>query len=649
MNQSCWAHAVLTASVFENDRPKLTICRGSASIHHTESRCTRQRFHPLSLAHRRYRAPRPFAWHPLWARYENQYRRWSSEDLRILDDHINVFGRGVPNLMISLFKPISNARDNTSPPECSGAQIDRAGVRGNKCTGSPAGVRRGSENGISIWKVAAFWASKDHSFLDSSHAHPLRAHTPARGHCQARLAFSCNESANMALRYTLDELRRYIQGYVPYRSCNSPSVASLPCFGRLFMHDASSSTRESSCSLQPIETKSCYLQPLHREPEQPARCSQPLDDWRWSDISGITCTHEVDITVEDILSDSPVSKTTCEDSVISNVTDRSPKAFYAFPSPVDTSHIDSGARVDASDAAASKISIDTASAVAYKDNQTLNASHVSAPASLAIFADSIPACIKRKLEPPPILFWLRSRLATEGECTVPTVLTVGWWQAILMRVLPLNSNSTTVNYRLPPETLTSYSKSASCWREILNKNPSADQVNRVCDDYRLVYLRTTDVLNVRKLKSSLRRHWLYRSSGILAIFPFATNLWEILVARNYVDRFIECAEACDCVVEEFIHPKNPVGHPSDFSNSFESCVRARERLIARASIAQLASDDNELALYAAAIYRDLVKLYRCYDAYNTIVSILLAMNQPAYSPGWSCIIGFSQYPTKDAT
>jgi len=307
--------------------------------------------------------------------------------------------------------------------------------------------------------------------------------------------------------------------------------------------------------------------------------------------------------------------------------------------------MDSGARPDA---AASKISIDTASTVPCEENQALNASHVSASASLAIFADSIPAYVEGRLVPPPILFWLRSRLATEGEYPVPTVLTVGWWQPILMRILPLNSKSTIVNYRLHPKPSTSYSKSASWWRGISTKNPSADQLNWVCGGYRLVYLRTTDVLDVVELKSSLRKHWLYRSYRILAMFPFATNLWEILVERDYVDRFIECAKACDYVVEEFVRPGNPVGHLSNFRNPFESCLRARERLIARASIAQLGSSDNELASCAATIYRDLVKLYRCHNAYNTVVSILLATNQPAYSPGWSCIIGFSQYPTNDA-
>ena len=389
-------------------------------------------------------------------------------------------------------------------------------------------------------------------------------------------------------------------------------------------------------------------QPLHREPEQPARYSQPLDDWRWSDISAITCTYEVDVTVEDITSDPPASKTTCEVSVISDATDHSPNALHASPSPVNASHIDSGARPDALDSAASKISIDTARTVPCEDDQALNASHVSASASLAIFADSIPACIGGRLVPPPVLFWLRSRLATEGECSVPTVLTVGWWQPIPMRILLLNSKSTIVNYRLHPKPLTSYSKSASWWRGISTRNPSADQLNRVCGDYRLVYLRTTDLLNVSELKLSLRQHWLYRSYHILAMFLFAINLWETLVARDYVDLFIECAEACGCVVEEIVRPGNPVGHPSDFQNPFESCLRARERLIARASIAQLASGDNELASRAATVYRDLVKLYRCYDAYNIVVSILLATDQPAHSPGWSCIIGFSQYPTNDA-
>lgn len=132
------------------------------------------------------------------------------------------------------------------------------------------------------------------------------------------------------------------------------------------------------------------------------------------------------------------------------------------------------------------------------------------------------------------------------------------------------------------------------------------------------------------------------------MFPFATNLWEILIERDYVDRFVECAEACGYVAEEIICPGKPVGHPSDYRDPFEACLRARERLIARASIAQLASGDNELAFYAAAIYRDLVKVYWCYDAYSIVVSILLATDQPAYSPGWFCIIRFSQYLINDA-
>ncbi len=58
-----------------------------------------------------------------------------------------------------LFKS-SNVRDNASPPWSCGAQIDRAGVRGDKSVqdlqACGAGVRPGSEDGISIWTVAAF-------------------------------------------------------------------------------------------------------------------------------------------------------------------------------------------------------------------------------------------------------------------------------------------------------------------------------------------------------------------------------------------------------------------------------------------------------------------------------------------------------------
>jgi len=211
-----------------------------------------------------------------------------------------------------------------------------------------------------------------------------------------------------------------------------------------------------------FELSHVSLQSLHREPEQPARPSQPLYDWRWSDISkAITCTFEVDITVDVITSDPSAFKTTCEASIISDATDYSPNAFHAFLSPVHASRRDSGARADALDSAASKISIDIASTVPCKNNQALNASYVSASISLTIFAESIPACIEGRLIPPPILLWLRSRLATERIYSGPTVLTVGWWQLILMQLLPLNSKSSIVNYRLHPKPSTSYSKSAS--------------------------------------------------------------------------------------------------------------------------------------------------------------------------------------------
>lgn len=169
----------------------------------------------------------------------------------------------------------------------------------------------------------------------------------------------------------------------------------------------------------------------------------------------------MDVTIEDVTSDPPASKTTCKVSVISDATDYSLNASHAFPSLIYASLIDSGAKADALDAAASKISIDTTSTVHREGNQVWNASHVSASLSLTIFAESMPACIEGRMVPPPILLWLRSRLAIEGNCSVPTVLTVAWWQPILMRILPLSSKSTVIRYRLHPKPLTSYSKSAS--------------------------------------------------------------------------------------------------------------------------------------------------------------------------------------------
>ena len=340
---------------------------------------------------------------------------------------------------------------------------------------------------------------------------------------------------------------------------------------------------------------------MHREPELPSEA--------------ITCTYEVD----DNYSRPPASKKAGKCSISPNATDHSPNALHVFRSLVGACH-------DHADVLAS------------------NASHV--PTSLSIFAKTSPACIDGRLLPPPILHWLRCRLAT-GERTGSTHLTVAWWQPILMQILPLHSWSNTVNYRLHhPKPSTCCSRSAFWWREKSIKNPSVDEINRVCGDYRLIYLRTIDVLNVGELK--LRLHFLFRRYCIPTMFPFATNLWEILVTRKDVDRFIQCAEACGYVVDELVRPGEPVGRPSDFRCPFDSRMVARERLIGRASIARLVSGDSEFASCTATIYRDLVKLYRCYDAYNTVVLALRATDHPPYSPGWSCIIGFSQYPTNDA-
>jgi len=353
----------------------------------------------------------------------------------------------------------------------------------------------------------------------------------------------------------------------------------------------------------------------------------------------------VDITVENIASGPPAFPTTYEVSAISDASIRSPNAPRTFSSPVDASYLHSEARADALDSAASKISIDTASTVLDADNQALSASHVSASPSPIFFGVSMPAHAEGRLGSPQVLIWLRSRLAPAQKYSVSTVLTVAWWQLVFMRILPLNSKSTAIDYRLSSKPATNCSKMASWWRGISSKHPSAGQINRVCGNYRLVYLHTVDISNVNGLNSRLCRHWLYRRHCIIAMFPFATDLWEILVALDYANQFIECAKACDCLVEEVVHPGSPVGQSSDFWSPFESCLRARERLIARALIAQLASGLNELAPSAAPIYRDLVRLYECYDASKTLVALLLDTDQPLYSPGWSCIIDSSQYPS----
>jgi len=74
--------------------------------------------------------------------------------LRILDNHANILEKEVSNLVNCLFKPINNARDNTSPSEYCEAQIDRANVRENKSVQNlqtcEADVRRELKNEISV-------------------------------------------------------------------------------------------------------------------------------------------------------------------------------------------------------------------------------------------------------------------------------------------------------------------------------------------------------------------------------------------------------------------------------------------------------------------------------------------------------------------
>ena len=76
--------------------------------------------------------------------------------------------------------------------------------------------------------------------------------------------------------------------------------------------------------------------------------------------------------------------------------------FTLSVQPIDASDIDGAVETDAWDSVVSKISVDIAS--------------------------TMRACVEGRLIPLPVLFWLRSRLATEEECSVSTVLTQAWWR-----------------------------------------------------------------------------------------------------------------------------------------------------------------------------------------------------------------------------
>ncbi|KAL9128708.1 MAG: hypothetical protein Q9217_002669 [Psora testacea] len=191
---------------------------------------------------------------------------------------------------------------------------------------------------------------------------------------------------------------------------------------------------------------------------------------------------------------------------------------------------------------------------------------------------------------------------------------------------------------------TTHSKSAASWWQMSTKIPSGSQIDRACGDYRLVYLRTMKISSVFDLKANLRQHYLYRIAPPCAIFPFGENLWEVLVSYKSIEQFKTCVEACHVEIEDDCHPGKPVEDPSCSLNRFQSCLRARERLIARAFVAQLASKGKiGIEDQIATIYRDLVKLYRCYHAYMTIDTSQLSLDKAACSPGWSCTIGPFQY------
>ena len=109
----------------------------------------------------------------------------------------------------------------------------------------------------------------------------------------------------------------------------------------------------------------------------------------------------MNVTVEDATSNFSASKTICEVSVISDVTNNSSNASHASSSSVHAFFMNSEIR---SDAVAFKIFINTVNTVLYEKNQTLNVFHVSIFASLIIFANSISALSEKRLVSSSILF-----------------------------------------------------------------------------------------------------------------------------------------------------------------------------------------------------------------------------------------------------
>ncbi len=210
-----------------------------------------------------------------------------------------------------------------------------------------------------------------------------------------------------------------------------------------------------------------------------------------------------------------------------------------------------------------------------------------------------------RLVPHPIFFWLRSRLAVAGEDSASNILAVAEWR----------------------------------WR-LSGKSPSARQVDQVCGEYQLVYLRTTNVSSVSEMISKLGP--FYQASCISAIFMITANLWEILIVRHSVHHFVQYTNHRGYTVVHDVHPGDPLG----VEECREPRLKALERLIARAWIAQLASKDgSEDSIVAARIYCNLVELYQYHDVYRLVTSMPLPTDQPATAPGWSCVVGSSQYPS----
>ena len=146
------------------------------------------------------------------------------------------------------------------------------------------------------------------------------------------------------------------------------------------------------------------------------------------------------------------------------------------------------------------------------------------------------------------------------------------------------------------------------------------------------------------MRARLKQGQSYEASKVLSIFPLASNLWELLVHRDYVPRLKGGAPSVGYIVEEGCHPaKPPICHfePRDVAMRR---LLAIERLVARAVAVDLLSRAQQYTeADAASVYLRVVTLYQCSHVFRAVQLALRVLGGLGTPTGLFCIIADHEY------